>query len=224
MKKILISLFALFACSLTTYASSQEDWYEKNSKLGVNLNRSFKMAGGTDIVCFAKALSKYLPIDMSDRESATVDKANGYICYGGEGSGGYKVNYAVWKCSDGKRMYVVSYRISDWYAPKKMESRKQTGTHLRVVYNYGNGSSQDNFLTVWSGYQAYIYNPTTKMLEPIKFPVDKMKQPKKGAAESYFLNLPQRGKDIEVIMSIVNEDRDESFKLKWNGKNGFNCQ
>ena len=218
MKRIVL-MIAFFAMCVVAHADY--DW-NTNNRLGKNLNQPFKMTG-TGIVGFAKAINKVLPYD---NENATVDKANGYIETSSEGDGHYRVNYCVWKRSDGKRMYVVSYDIGENMpseVAKKIKLDKCVASHFNGIIDIS-PEKDGSWLSLYNvGYQAYLYNPQTHMLEPIELPVDKMLEPQNGVSKAYYLQLPQKGKNIEVKVGVADEEI-EFFKLVWNGKNGFKAQ
>ena len=223
MRKTIILLIAFVAACAASYASPLDRARIKEAHYNklADLNRSFKMAGGTSIDCFAQALSDYLPFDKAE-DAESIDKANGYISVSQEGDGMYSADYAVWKCSDGKRLYIVSYYITETFdAGLNLKPGKCGDTHFSGIIDLTEDGEYRAVANV--GYQAYLYDATTKMLEPIKFPVDKMQKPAAGVTPLYHLILPQKGKDIEVIVGAY-PGKVEEFKLVWNGKNGFVCQ
>ncbi|MCF0203561.1 MAG: hypothetical protein HUK08_09375 [Bacteroidaceae bacterium] len=223
MRKTIILLFAFFAISVTSYASSSADdnTIEAYYNRLADLNRSFKMTGGTSITCFAKALSKYLPFDEKE-DAESIDNANGYIHVFTEGDGLYSVEYAVWKCSDGKRLYIVSYYINETVGTGDLvKPGKCSATHYSgIIYLTEDGKYR---AVANAGCQAYLYNAQTKTLEPIKFPADRLKKPSRGITPIYQFTLPQKGKNIKVQIGTNIENREE-FQLVWNGKNGFICK
>ncbi|MCF0203560.1 MAG: hypothetical protein HUK08_09370 [Bacteroidaceae bacterium] len=231
MRKTIILLFAFIAIGVTSYASHPDEEVSKEAHYNklAYLNRSFKMAGGTSITCFAQALSEYLPFDAKANpdpdgpDETIIDNANGYIHQYIDGSGDYTVDYAVWQCSDGKRLYIVSYYTTEPIYPgiSRPKPGKCSETHFSGIINLTTDGEHQAVAN--TGYQAYLYNAQTKMLEPIEFPADRIKKPSPGVTPLYKLFLPRKGKNIEGRIG-TNGEKQEIFRLVWNGKNGFVCQ
>lgn len=204
MKRILSIALALMACTaMYAYTSPYNN-------LGTALNKPFKVNGGAGIVQFAKAFAKVLPIDM---ETAEIDRKGGYISYFEEGDGSYNVNMCIWNRTDGKKLFVVSYRIFE-----TVSAGSTAGTCSKYHYSaLGKGFTPEFASLTNSGFRSYLYNAQTATLEPMAvFPVDEL--PRTGAEhESYFLNLPQKGKDI--LLTLGNDIDNTSYhNLVWNGK------
>lgn len=201
MKRILTILLALMACTaMYAYTSPYNN-------LGNALNKPFKVKGGAGIVQFANAFAKVLPIEM---EAAEIDRKGGYISYCQEGDGSYNVNMCIWNRQDGKKLFVVSYRIHE-----TVEGGSPAGTCSKYHYS-GVNTNSDFPQLVNSGFRSYLYNAQTATLEPMAvFPVDEL--PRTGAEhEAYYLNLPQKGKDIYLTMGLNLEDT-SYHNLVWNG-------
>lgn len=203
MKRMLSLLATLLVCSSAIYA-----YTSPYNKLGSALNKPYKVTGGAGIVQFAKAFGNVLPMEM---ENADIDRKGGYISYGEEGDGHYNVNMCIWNRKDGKKLFVVSYDISE-----TITGDAAAGTcskyHYSAVCDNKDGSAKRLYNI---GFRSYLYNVKTATLEPMaQFPVDEL--PRTGAAhEAYFLALPDKGKDIVLQMGI---DENVSFhNLVWNG-------
>lgn len=177
--------------------------------LGTALNKPFKVKGTAGIVAFANAFAKVLPIEM---EAAEVDRKGGYTSYSEEGDGPYNVNMCIWNRKDGKKLFVVSYSIHE-----NVPGGSKAGTCSKYHYSaLSKGITPDFAMLVNSGFRSYLYNAQTATLEPMAvFPVDEL--PRTGAEhESYFLNLPQEGKDI--ILTLGQDLEYTSYHtLVWNG-------
>ncbi len=202
MKKILSLVMAMMCI---TMAHAYESPY---NNLGTALNKPFKVKGGAGIVQFASAFNNVLPIEM---ETAMIDRKGGYISYAEEGDGCYNVNMCIWNRKDGKKLFVVSYYINE-NVPTGTAAGKCSKYHYNALRK---GFSPDFKYLCNTGFRSYLYNAQTATLEPMaEFPVNQL--PRTGAEnDAYFMNLPQTGKDITLIMGL--EDETSYHTLVWNG-------
>ncbi len=199
MKKLL-SIMLVMLCAVAAHA------YESPySKLGTTLNRTFKVKGGVGITQFASAIESQLPID---KDMATIDTRNGYIEEFSEGDGGYHVYMAMWTRTDGVKIFVVSYCISETVAPGTRAGKKVPGHYSSVL-------KQDGTNYLYNvGYRAFIYDASDSSLHPADLMVDGEAWETSGN-DAVYLILPQKGKDIEI--NFGTEPSPETLTLKWTG-------
>lgn len=169
------------------------------------LNKKFKVSGGVGIAQFVKATGI-----VDEPEAFECDKRNGYFGMYEEGSGHFICNAAYWNRKDGKKLFIVAYDTSDFLMP---------GDDTRI---YGNSWSYSSVVSepetktkirYEMGFKAYLYDPATKELVPMKqVPFNNWPQ-----TPGYrYLNLPQVGKNINVAEGAPYTNS-KKHTLTWNG-------
>lgn len=224
MRHIFYAMAVVAGICLTGFtAKAQEEEQEMQPPLFLELAHNFKVTGTPCVQTFVEALPVYSK-EYGWYNDPEIDNKNGYFEYGEEGSGGLKYYAALWRTTDGKRLFIFSYRQSEW---NSYEGRTERFTrHSGSPYYYssveifmgGENEDQMSFIDYDTGFAAYIYNEATHTLEFLPEP------PIKGwkAKEAHRLLLvPQHGKDITVEEGFF-EENPPTYVLKWNGA-GFDC-
>lgn len=196
MKKIFVLAFALFV-NVLVFAYTPE-WQ--------TLNKKFDVKGGAGIEQLVMSLGIF---SKDYLEPDNFDKKNGFFEFFEEGDGHCKYNACYWNRSDGKKLFIISYDCIECETLKSFED---------VTSPWGYCEMQDTneeYAYIYdTGCMAYIYNEATKQLVPMKTP------PFKGLDMSkrnhYFLELPQKGKDI-IVREHLTWEITVSHTLKWNG-------
>ncbi len=185
--------------------------------IAADMMRPIKVNGNADIEGFVDALG--LAGEYGWYNDPYFDKANGYFHYREEGDGSMEYWGAYWNRTDGKKMFLLSFcRAGYWNSDyesnipsPQMSNDWFTVTTTEKPDDYGTFSYYE------SGCMAYLYNPTTKKLEPMrKLPFNGMPATK----EVRRFKLPQQGKDIKVDQHDISNkewDRMTEHTLKFNG-------
>lgn len=185
--------------------------------LNTQLQSTFKVEGTPNIEKFIRALPLF-DKEFEWDSCAEIDKKNGYFYYFEEGDGAFEVYGALWNRKDDKKLFIVSYRQSELKPFKGHTEPFCISGDSKWYYisadRWGNELSEEEFIECESGFMAYLYNPTTKKLEPLPEP------PFKNWANSTshrLLHLPQKGKDIEVKEYQLGSEDPKEYILRWNG-------
>lgn len=196
---------------------TEEDLAKSQELPFTDLAKNFKVKGSPNIRSFVAALPVFDPEYEWDDEE-TVDIKNGFFHFSEEGSGGVGYYGAIWKRDDGKRLFIFSYRQSEWN-----EYEGHTRTFIRHngspwyfatadVIMTGENEDQISFCDYDTGFAAYVYNEETHTLEFLPQPPINGWKAKNAHRE---LILPQKGKDITVHEGDFENGVD--YTLKWNG-------
>lgn len=207
---IAIALFAGLSLTGSKGAEEQEPIFWA-------LAGNFKVEGAPCVQSFVEALPIYSK-EYGWYNDPEIDNRNGFFQYSEEGSGGLFYYGAVWRRKDGSRLFILSYRETEW---TDSEGRTERFTrHSGSPWYYSStevmmgGENQDekSFLDHDTGFAAYLYNEATHTLELLPEPPIDGWQPQETHR---FLILPQKGKDIEVQEGV--DEEPTSYTLKWNG-------
>lgn len=190
---------------------------EMQSPIYLELARNFKVEGTPCVKTFVEALPIYNK-EYGWYNDPIFDNKNGYFEYSEEGSGGLGYHAAIWRRSDGKRLFIISYRESEWntYEGRTERFTRHSGSpwyySSTEVLMTGENMDEISFIDYDTGFAAYLYNEATHTLELLPEP------PINGweAKDAHrLLIVPQHGKDIEVREGALEESA--SYILKWNG-------
>ena len=196
-------------------AKAQEE--EQQPPLYLELAHDFKVAGTPCVQSFVEALPIYNK-EYGWDDGVVIDNKNGYFEFSQEGSGGLTYRAALWRRTDGKRLFIFSYRMTEWneYEGRTGRFTRHSGSpwyySSTEVYMSGENEDQISFIDYDTGFAAYVYNEATRTLELLPEP------PIKGwrAKEAHrLLIVPQHGKDIEVAEGASEEKT--FYTLSWNG-------
>ncbi len=197
----------------------EEDMYEPGAEVQGNyhimfyqLYKSFTVKGTPSIQSFVTALSPVIGDFRECDGESVMDNANGYFKYSCEGAGGVRYCGAYWNRKDGKKLFLFSWYVcEELYAYTPEEGEEMAG-HRESMWQYFDSSmlDEEHGMLYDLGCVAYLYNETTHKLEPLDVPpFDAFN------GKPHFLELPQKGKDIEVHEGL---NGDCTFStLKWNG-------
>lgn len=96
---------------LTGFTANAQD--EMQPPLFTKLAHNFKVTGSPCVQTFVEALPVYSK-EFGWYNDPEIDNKNGYFSYSEEGAGGIGYYAALWRRSDGKRLFIFSYRQSGW--------------------------------------------------------------------------------------------------------------
>lgn len=193
--------------------------YDGYPNMHYGLNRSFKVNGGVGIESFVEAIGLG-GIDGWSNDPV-VDKANGFFNYSEEGDGSVNYYAVYWNRSDGKKLFMVSYRViqnTNVYFDQE-DQEDNFGWYKIKVIKDDNSPDPDypNKHIEEVGCIAYLYNPSNQKLEPMGTPPFNAVQ---KTDDLMFLELPRQGKDIKVIQYNINSPENiTTHTLKFNGLN-----
>lgn len=175
-------------------------------------NMPFKVNGGIGIEQFISALN--IEGEYGWSNEATFDKANGYFSYSEEGDGAYRLNASYWNRTDGKKLFILAFYISEFLYPN-FSATERTNNWSKVRLCQPDPENNDIHLVVESGFLAYIYDADSQMLVPMtESPFNNM--PDTNYMMSF--KLPQKGKNIEVELFNINDfENSTTHTLKFNG-------
>lgn len=217
MKHITLAIMVLAAgiCLTATTANAQQ--IEPQDPPFLELAKNFKVTGTPCVQSFVEALPVYNK-EYGWYNDPDIDNKNGFFQYSEEGDGGVTYYGALWRRTDGKRLFIFSYRQSEWnvYEGRTERFTRHGGSPWYYasteIYMVGENQDQISFSDEDTGFAAYVYNEATHTLEFLSEP------PIKGwkAKDAHrLLILPQKGKDIEVQEGGFEEY--VTHTLKWNG-------
>lgn len=203
-------------CYNTLMCATEEPSYHYSVKY-YDLNREFKVNGGVGIEQFVNALG--LNGDYDWDTDPTWDKANGYFEFSQEGAGGVHYYGAYWNRTDGKKMFIFSFNMLEDFDNEFMQNQFELPNNIKTneFFRVRTTKLDSDFqLVEQSGFVAYLYNPTSQKLEPMKTsPFANMPQ----TDDLFIYQLPQHGKDIKVMQYKINDRESASYHtLKFNGK------
>lgn len=181
-----------------------------------NKMRPIKVNGNADIEGFVDALG--LAGEYGWGRDPIFDKANGYFHYREEGDGSIEYWGAYWNRNDGKKMFLLSFcQVGCSGSEYKSNMPSASNSNEWFTVTTEDPDEYGNIFYYESGCMAYLYNPTTKKLEPMKtLPFNGMPATK----EVRRFKLPQQGKDITVDQHDITDrdfDRMTEHTLKFNG-------
>lgn len=182
-------------------------------------DESLKVDGTPNIEAFIKALPNYYNKDLGWFIHPLIDNANGYACYSEEGNGGFEMNAACWKRSDGKTLVIFSYNIAFFNTHKEHSGNFCLAENSKFYYvsanSYGDPADH-SFIDDDTGFAVYLYDPNTKTLNKVNEPPFSDWE---NCTTNRFLILPQNGKDIKVRDGVEFDDVSQYtyHTLKWNG-------
>lgn len=177
-------------------------------------NKPFKVSGGIGIEQFISALG--IEGEYGWSTDPTFDKINGYFEYSEEGDGAYRLKASYWNRTDGKKMFILCFNISEWAEASACAGVERVTDWYEVRVGHPNPESKESCVIRESGVVAYLYNAETETLEPM------MARPFNNIpATSDMMSFcpPQKGKDIEICQYGVDEfEESEYHTLKFNGQ------
>lgn len=181
---------------------------------GESLNRTFNVEGVPNIENFVKAVEP--ATGTLDDIDPLVDKPNGYFSYFVEGAGGFEVNMCYWNRNDGKKLFIISYRIGEEIYEEDEKKRSLQNSHYCNEWFYFDSKIEaDN--DGWGmlnefGHKAYVFDTDISRLIPLEH------SPFNDVPDydvPCFYELPQQGKDIKVRLGM--NDIEGYGTLIWNG-------
>lgn len=200
MKKLLFLAIAVLV-QFTAFAD-EPFWNTCGKKLQVK--------GGAGIEQFVEAILNTKPNEWDT--DATYDKKNGYFHFYQEGAGSVEYCVSYWNRTDGKKLVIMSYSSND-FGKKKAPVSANWG-YISTFALDAEGVSADEGIVCETGFRAYLYDANTKTLNPLQAPpFNNFAQPVKA---HYFLQLPQKGKDI-IVREKKSLEETVYHSLKWNG-------
>ncbi|MCQ2973435.1 MAG: hypothetical protein MJ211_01345 [Bacteroidales bacterium] len=174
------------------------------------LNHSLKVNNGINIESFVEATG--LEGEYGWSTDPIFDKVNGFFNYAEEGDGIIEYYGVYWNRTDGKKMFIISYRKYEHDNIYFDQSNENSEWYKIRVADSGHNGYKD-FEEI--GSIAYLYNPTNQKLEPMKNPPYN-NIPKTD--DFMFLELPRQGKDIKIHQhNSENTENEEIHTLKFNG-------
>lgn len=175
-------------------------------------NAPFKVTGGIGIEQFVSALN--IEGEYGWSNDPTFDKANGFFSYSEEGDGAFRLNASYWNRTDGKKMFILAFYVSEFAYPGLVVTER-TNNWSKVRLCHPDPESNDVCIVAESGILAYLYNADSQMLVPMtESPFNNM--PDTNDIMSF--NLPQKGKDIEINQYNINDfSNNSTHSLKFNG-------
>lgn len=199
-----------------------EDYQNTYVEMAERIDGSFDVEGGIGIEQFVKAMP-VLDEDFWQYCDYTMDKPNGFFYFGEEGDGSVSYYASYWNRNDGKKLFIFSYCVSEWIMyDKNSDLLFGTTESVSPWYRYqviGDMDKNESLLGIDAGCRAYLYNPSSKQLEPLQDP------PFNNMPESEalrVLELPRKGKDITIHEMMYdakdyNDPKTATHTLKWNG-------
>ncbi|MCQ2251449.1 MAG: hypothetical protein MJZ66_10120 [Bacteroidales bacterium] len=178
--------------------------------------RPIKVNGNADIEGFVDALGLAGEYGWGGDPiiDNPFDKANGYFHHREEGDGSLEYWGAYWNRKDGKKMFLLSICDAGW-CERNIPSPEMSNEWFTVTTDGPDDMGVYGYYE--SGCMAYLYNPTSKKLEPMKtLPFNGMPATK----EVRRFKLPQHGKDITVDQHDIRDrewERMTEHTLKFNG-------
>lgn len=173
----------------------------------MQFDKSVTVKGTPNIESFVEAIFGTPKSDWST--DPVWDLRNGYFAYSEEGDGHLQLNVSYWNRKDGKKLVVVSYSTGEFGQIPAEASvwgyRDSERIEVGDGYDYVNEET---------GFRAYLFDAQSKKLVPMQTP------PVKGwtnvKQNHYYLELPQKGKDIRVREKAYSYYNKIHY-LRWNG-------
>ena len=190
--------------------------------LWTELHKAFDVKGGVGIKSFVNATLDALTggYEFGEEDDVTFDEKNGYFAYFEEGDGSCRYRGSYWKRDDGSQLFIISYQLTE-YTP---ENQLGKAGEISSVWGYTSNrietvgeDGEESIYRFETGFCAWIYDAQQKRLLPLDTPpIDGWT----ALSEHRFLDLPQHGKNIEMLVGQPGEEP-TTETLEWNGM-GFN--
>lgn len=171
-------------------------------------NQTYKVKGNPNIVSFVEAITGTAKDGWIDGDPV-YDLRNGYFSFSQEGAGSIHMNISYWNRKDGRKLVVLAYEVNDFGE-----------CPTAIVSSWGHRCWEpldgvDGGMVKEAGFRAYLYDAEKKQLEPLDNPPFRGFDGPKEAI--YYLELPQKGKDIRVREHVTGTYYSIYHLLHWNG-------
>jgi len=170
-------------------------------------NETYNVKGNPNIVSFVEAIFNTPKADW-DRDPVW-DLRNGYFSYFEEGAGSISINVSYWNRKDGKKLVVMAYQTADFSECPNALVSSWGHRCWEPIPDVEGGIVRE------AGFRAYLYDAQKKQIVPLDNPPFKGFDGPKEAI--YYLELPQKGKDIRVREHVTGTYYDIYHLLHWNG-------